>query len=115
MFWKFVRVGAPIFKGKGWVAAKRLNDSDSHRAPTLERQPICKGSLITVFDPKAPKDSAPYWKYKIIAKEAEHSVPPGFGVEILFLTGCLQQHTALTNPLFSIPNQSPARKVEDSV
>jgi hypothetical protein len=52
-------------------------------AVDYERKLICKGSLITVFDPKAPKDSAPYWKYKNIAKEAEHSVPPGFEVEVL--------------------------------
>lgn len=48
-----------------------------------ERKITCRGSLITVFDPKALKDTEPYWKYKNIAKDAEYRVPPGFEVEVL--------------------------------
>jgi hypothetical protein len=52
-------------------------------AVDYERTILCRGSLITVFDPKAPKDSEPRWKYTDTAKDAEHSVPPGFEVEVL--------------------------------
>ena len=52
-------------------------------AVDYERKLKCRGSLITVFDPKAPKDSAPHWKYKDRAKDAEYSVPPGFEVEVI--------------------------------
>jgi hypothetical protein len=52
-------------------------------AVDYERKIIYKGLLITVFDLKASKDSALYWKYKNIAKEAEHSVSPGFKIKML--------------------------------
>jgi len=52
-------------------------------AVDYERTLTFKGSLIKIFDPKAPKDSAPYRKYKDIAINAKDSVPPGFEVEVL--------------------------------
>jgi len=52
-------------------------------AVDYDRKVTCRGSLITIFDPKAPKDSEPYWKYKNTATDVEHLVPAGLEVEVL--------------------------------
>lgn len=49
-----------------------------------DRKIACsKGTLITVYDPKAAKGAESYWKQRNITQYVEHSVPAGYEVEVI--------------------------------
>jgi hypothetical protein len=52
-------------------------------AVDYDRYIKCRGTLITVYDPEAPKGSEPYWRYKNSAVNETHLVPAGHEVEVL--------------------------------
>lgn len=52
-------------------------------AVNYDRYIKCRGTLILVYDPTAPKGSEPYWKYKDTAINQIHLVPAGYVVEAL--------------------------------